>query len=201
MSIERSIHAILALLAVSSVAPTSYAQGQWVGYWTDWTSEESGAVWCNAWNEAAIGFACSGSYCDNVALLCNQLPNGISLDTSTDYWTGWFSEETDDYVTFRSGWYNSDVRNQEVCHWGTSTPGLMSGIDCSGSYCDSISLECTVPKRPNGTLPTFSNCAWSSSWFSEEQGAVAFGSQSFIAGAKCSGSYCDNKKFYVCVVN
>jgi hypothetical protein len=39
---------------------------------------------------------------------------------------------------------------------------------------------------------------WTDTWYSEEQGwYLTYGSEA-IAGFWCSGSYCDNKKYYVC---
>lgn len=172
-------------------------------YWTPWVSEEGGgpATQCNAWNEAAVGFGCSGSYCDNVRLLCETMPFSTTLDSSTDYWTGWFSEEHDSYSTwYSSGWYPWANENYRVCHNTDSQPGIVSGIRCNGSYCDNISIECAQAIKNVGFFTWdvgVTNCSWSG-WYSEEQGSVDFGWNRYITGVECSGSRCDNKRFYVC---
>jgi len=191
---------LLVAVGLTMVSVSAMAQQTW--YWTGYISEETGhGLWCNQWNESPRGFGCSGSFCDNVRVLCDVLPNGISLDPASDYWTAWFSEEDDDVSTFRQGWYNPDQSNLEVCNWSVSTPAVMGGIACSGSYCDNISLECDVPRRPDGQVATFANCTWTSFWFSEENQHIDFFNNYFIAGIWCNGSYCDNKKFYVCQIS
>jgi hypothetical protein len=171
-------------------------------YWTRWVSEENGGppAYCQQWNEGAVGAGCSGSYCDNVRLLCETFPYGITLDSSTNRWTGFFSEEESGLGSVTSaGWYRYDGSTYEVCH-RSNTGGIVQGIRCSGRYCDNISLECSVPVRwVNGVRDpaTMTNCSWSG-WYSEEQGSKDFGSNRYITGVKCSGRYCDNKQYYVC---
>jgi hypothetical protein len=181
-------------LAAGSLASNAHA-----AYWTNWVSEENGgpATYCYTWSEGASGFGCSGSYCDNVRVYCDTLPFGDRLDPSTDYWTRYFSEEDSGIGTgYSVGWYPWDGDNFKVCE-PTWTAGIMSGVKCSGRYCDSISIECTVPLKSNGTRAYLTNCGWTG-WYSEEQGSVTFGYNRFITGVQCSGSYCDNKSYYVC---
>lgn len=188
--------------AVGLVASTAFA----ATYWTGWVSEESGGpvAGCSAWTEAAVGFGCSGSYCDNVRLLCETLPFGAKVNQATDYWSGWFSEEHDGYGTYHSeGWYRYEDENYHVCHSYDNQPGVVTGIRCSGSYCDNISVECSQLIVQRGgilgpTLPVgVTNCAWTG-WYSEEQGSVDFGDNRYITGVECAGSRCDDKRFYVC---
>jgi hypothetical protein len=170
-------------------------------YWTDYVSEEDGPALCNESTEGAVGFACTGDYCDNVALLCESFPYGALAPSWNGYLTAFFSEEHDGFSTwYSSGWYRFDNENYEVCHNHQSSPGVLTGIDCSGDYCDNISLEC---RQPEGTVSgvyrklNATNCSWSG-WYSEEQGSVDFGMHRYITGVECSGDYCDNKRFYVC---
>jgi hypothetical protein len=185
---------------LSTLPPAAYGYKL---YWTQWVSEEGGGPpsACTFWNEAAVGFGCSGKYCDNVQLLCETLPFNITLDSSTDYWTNYFSEEHDAFVEWTSwGWYPYADENFQVCHSNTSAPGLVSGIKCRGSYCDQISIECTQPaKYVNGRryAVAVQGCTWTA-WQSEEQGSKDFGWNRYITGVKCRGSYCDDKSFYVC---
>lgn len=170
-------------------------------YWTEYVSEESGHyALCNESTDGAVGFACTGRYCDNVSLLCETYPLGALAPSWNGYQTPYFSEEHDPYGTwFSYGWYPYDDENYEVCHNLQSNPGVVTGIGCTGRYCDNISIECRQPEiydtHYRKVVP--SNCAWSQ-WISEEQGAVDFGWNRYITGVECSGSYCDNKRFYVC---
>ncbi len=172
-------------------------------YWTPWVSEEQGgpATTCSDWSDSAVGFGCSGRYCDNVRLLCETMPYQTTRDWSTDYWTGYFSEEDDPYATvYSAGWYRYEDKYYRVCHNTSDYAGLVGGIRCSGSYCDNISIECTqAAKWVNGVRypVNVTNCGWTG-WYSEEQGSVDFGYNRYITGVACSGSYCDNKSFYVC---
>jgi len=199
---------LAAALAMSAAlaAPTAQA----ALYWTSYVSEEGGSPlrYCNAWNEAAVGFGCSGSYCDNVRLLCETMPFGTTLDSSTDKLTPWFSEEHDEFVTvvFDGGyWYNEFDENYQICqytdvaHGGWA--GLVSGVRCRGSNCDDLSLECTQPVKYSGSnvvKVSTTNCQWTQGTYSEEQGSVDFGFNRYIVGAKCFGSHCDNKQFLLC---
>jgi hypothetical protein len=173
-------------------------------YWTPWVSEENGGPpsICKTWNEAAVGFGASGSYSDNIRLLCRTLPYGISLKPSTDYWSNFFSEEDDGigsvvYPLCMTGHFCRSFSIDENLHFCNGGRGLVSGIRCNGRYCDNISLECTLPYYPNGTDVWFSNCSWTS-LYSEEEGSVNFGSNRYITAVECHGSYCDNMSFNVC---
>lgn len=172
-------------------------------YWTPWVSEEGGSpsTICTNWHEGAVGFGCGGKYCDNIRLLCETLPYGLQIEISSDYWTGYFSEEDSGYGTaYSHGWYPYDGDNYEVCHKTWSSGGIVNGIRCKGRYCDNIAIECGRPvKYKNGLVypATMHNCSWSG-WYSEEQGSHDFGWNRYITGVECSGRYCDNKRFFVC---
>ena len=87
-------------------------------------------------------------------------------------WTSWFSEEG---------------ASSRVC-----AGGVVTGLECSGKYCDNLRLECTTLA---GATPHA--CSWSAE-VSDEQGATTFPAGTYVAGVRCSGSYCDNKSFYLC---
>lgn len=184
-------------LALAFTAGVSAAQEL---YWTPWVSEENGgpATICQAWNEGAVGFGCSGSYCDNVRLLCETMPYGIEVEQ--DYWSNYFSEEDSGLGTVTSeGWYRYDGDNYEVCH-RSNTAGVVNGIRCKGRYCDNISIKCGRPVKYKAGVKysaRLTNCSWSG-WYSEEQGSVDFGWNRYVTGVKCAGSYCDRKSFLVC---
>lgn len=87
-------------------------------------------------------------------------------DVAAYEWGTWFSEE-DPGSTCRSG-------------------SLVTGVECSGWYCDSMRLECHPGSVTNGQR------TWSP-WFSEEGNNwwICDGT-GFISGMTCSGGYCDN---------
>jgi hypothetical protein len=193
------------LLAVAALLGASSAHAAL--YWTNWVSEEGGGpvTYCANWDESAVGLGCSGNYCDNVRLLCETLPNGMALNPATDSYSKWFSEEEfqEDYVVINGvDWYNHFGDNFHVCQYPGAKPGVVAGIHCSGRYCDNVQLECVQPAKHDGSsfVPAgATSCAWSA-WYSEEQGSVDFGANRYITGVECSGSFCDNKRFYVCTL-
>ncbi|MGH8442724.1 MAG: hypothetical protein ACRETF_07475 [Nevskiaceae bacterium] len=101
------------------------------------------------------------------------MPYGIEVEQSTDYWSNYFSEEDSGLGTVTSeGWYRYDGDNYEVCH-RTNTAGVVTGIACTGRYCDNISIECGRPvKYKAGATHSarLTNCGWPG-WYSEEQGS------------------------------
>ncbi|MDC0723574.1 hypothetical protein [Nannocystis bainbridge] len=167
--------------------------------WTAYVSEENGGPWayCGPSSQAASGFQCSGSYCDNVRLRCETLPFGITV-------TGYnvsnaFSEEDDGLGTVTSeGWYRYDGDNYHVCNF-SGAAGILTGIRCQGSYCNNITLECATPTTSLGQPATLTSCEWTD-YYSEEDGALSYpeGANRFVTGVRCHGSYCDDKSFYVC---
>jgi hypothetical protein len=175
-------------------------------YWTNYVSDEgSPQTYCANWNEAAVGFSCTGNYCDNVRLLCETLPFGATLNPADDYWTSWFSEEDSGFESVTSaGWYAHSGDNYRVCNPANLNPGFVSGIQCSGNNCDNVKIECTRAVKWNGSTNVYMNvhnCSWSQTYSEEStgnSGAVDFGANRIITGVKCEGSKCDNMRFYVC---
>lgn len=181
----KSTHAALLLLLVAGTTgcvadpadedvdvPTVAARPK---AWTEYTSEES--LWplqCPA-HTVAHGAVCLGGFCDNISLNC---VSNAAFSIGTSSWSSWFSEETSP--------------NFRKCGAGK----LMTGIDCNGSYCDDISIECSVVNTRNNTEP--GNCAWSPYVYSEEDGPYEAPSGKYIAGVGCYGSYCDAMSYWVC---
>lgn len=183
--------------ALAAIAVTSPVHAAWTSY----ASEEDGPLYCG-YGAGAAGFACWGDYCDDVALECTSLPSWSSLDYTTTRWTSYFSEEGDSdlgQVVCSDGPNGSYCESFELgdnlryCFGGRGTnKGIVTGIQCSGSNCDNISLECTKP-----AVGRLTNCSWSD-WLSEEEWYYYFGADRFITAVECNGDYCDNKRFYVC---
>lgn len=185
-----------ACLAAGLLFPvTAFAAG-----WTDWVSEEGGspAAVCGIW-EAARGFDCRGDYCDDVRLYCDSLPFGISVGSYS--FTPFFSEEDLGSTSWSlEGWYGTDNDYSEVCY-AHGAAGILTGIRCSGSYCDNISLECAIPRTffEGVWEPVeYASCYWTGE-YSEEDPPFYSPYGQFITGVECIGAYCNNKSYYVCI--
>lgn len=160
---------------ITDTAPEA-DDGEGTRAWSGYVSEEQPPTIC-ANNYAVRGFDCSGSYCDNVSINCRPVfghPFGNSI------WTPYFSEE------------GSTADRRGRC---AGPQRWMTGVACSGSYCDNLSIRCT---QFPGSSP--SNCEWSG-WYSEEQSRFNAPSGYFIKAVECSGSYCDNKRYRYCRMN
>ncbi|MET0402019.1 MAG: RICIN domain-containing protein [Cystobacter sp.] len=139
-------------------------------HWTQWTSDGQTAIT----GEAAFlthGLRCWGRYCDDVSLL--QVESGYTPTKS--WWTDAFSEEGN---------------NERVC----ADNGFVTGLGCSGDYCDSITLRCS--QLNNGGVR--SNCYWTEGVSEEGGGTFVAPESTYIAGMRCSGRYCDSKQLYLC---
>lgn len=199
------IRKMLVAVAMVAGAVSSAASAHAALYWTPWVSEEGGGPWtaCRAWNEGAVGFGCSGSYCDNVRMLCETFPSGITLQPESDFHTAWFSEEGAPPPGIGS---TQPTPNQGVCRYfipgsfDSFRPGVMSGIHCSGSNCDNSQLECDLPVKYDGAtpVPALATRCHTVGPISEEQGSQDFGANQYVTSVECTGKFCDNKTFTVC---
>jgi len=139
--------------------------------WTTWTSEESGPRVCDN-DKFVSGFGCSGSYCDNVRLECHN-PSTVGNLAARN----WLSQVSEEGVNSRFCPYNRYI----------------SGISTTGRYSDNINLECAY-----GSNQKKNSCYWTG-WKSEESGGTLYFPSGYHAtGMQCSGSFCDNKRFYIC---
>ena len=142
-------------------------------------SEEDPPAVCDS-GSFVTGIQCTGKYCDNIKISCSRFPDA---DLGSTEWTPWISEE----------------KGTRHC----STNRYIAGLACKGKYCDNLSLYCVELKN----YRAFS--CFDTRTISEEGG----GSLSFLEGVdkagqrmvaksiRCSGGYCDNKKFTVCEVS
>lgn len=123
------------------------------------------------------GIECSGRYCDNKRLRCCPYLDGQADRTARNYSSRWISEETGGG---RSNQY--------------STKDFINGLTCRGSYCDDLYPHATQSAHFRNT----GVCRWTA-FFSEEPPSKAnCAGGSFVAGMKCSGSYCDNLSLQCC---
>lgn len=118
---------------------------------------------------------CTGSYCDNITMTCSR-----NLREVTGlFWTRFVER---------------DGANTATCGAAGGPDGFMSGIACSGDYCDDIALQCT---RLTLFRPDFTDCGTVE--FSEEQGVQRWPSVfHFPVSIRCSGTHCDNKRLTAC---
>ena len=100
----------------------------------------------------------------------------LGLKRTKSGWLGWISEES--------------PNNTQIC----PDNEFASEIKCTGRYCDSISLKCSTFSNSG----TKQNCQWIGPLSEEDGGFLNFPPNKYLVGVQCSGSYCDNKKFYVC---
>lgn len=84
-----------------------------------------------------------------------------------------------------SNWFSEEGGANAVC----SNDRVVTGIQCSGSYCDNKRLKCcNVP----AAIPTGGQ--WEGSWLSEEWPNSWASDGAVVVGFRCSGRYCDNLK-------
>jgi hypothetical protein len=170
-------------VVVRGHAPQSWVSVGWVRgaigaddqlrAWTGYTSEETPPLTCGH-GQVVQGLDCTGKYCDNVALYCTNTGRATGWGT----WLPYFSEE------------GSGAANEGHCAAGDM---WMTGLGCSGSYCDNVSMQCSqmIGSWTGG-------CLWSPQWYSEEQAPFYAPHGYYIKGIKCGGSYCDNMRYLYC---
>lgn len=159
--------------------------------WTPWCSEETAPVECPP-GQAATGIQCSGDYCDNVSLYCSSATGGVSFVPNAE-WSPWFSEE------LGSGFFGAWA-NRHLCTFGNSM-GVVTGIRCSGDYCDNVSVRCAkvVRATPQGIsdVPvSINSCNWTNPISEETPSYVSW--TNFMSGVLCLGDYCDDKQLLYC---
>nr|VFK78670.1 MAG: Necrosis inducing protein (NPP1) [Candidatus Kentron sp. SD] len=143
-------------------------------YLTGWFSEEGTAKKTCQSGHVVSRVECSGSRCDNKRLKCCHIP-GLALSGSRTN-SLFISEEQPDW------WY---------AHNGKAVVGMK----CRGDYCDDISLVLESVSGPGASV----NGWWTSSFSEEEREGGCDprpGIDEYIAGAACTGSYCDNLMLY-----
>ncbi|RKG75075.1 hypothetical protein D7W79_21275 [Corallococcus exercitus] len=156
---------------VPASGPEGSLRGQEQEVW-GWyyTSEELAPAECDG-DALAYGASCSHAFCDDVRLGCNTPPSGTTKGYPT--WTASFSEES---------------TRPTICPNGS----WVTGLSCSGGYCDNVSLECTpISGRSAG------NCYWSDP-IADGKSTFIAPANHFIRGAKCAGWWCESMTLYYC---
>lgn len=159
-----------------------------IEYWGAWHSEESAPPSVCRFGDLVVGFNCSGRFCDNVRVGCQ----GLGRRVSNRYWTTSVSEEGSGIGGVTGDGDPVSAGNRVFCGFN----GFMSGVACSGDFCDNLSLECITISDGDRV-----RCRWSD-WVSEEgTGRIDFPEGFFAAGMECRGSNCDDKRFYICQIS
>lgn len=100
--------------------------------WTPWVSEESSSpAWCGPGPNLIAGFACNGSYCDNISLYCVPL---VNLRPIRCWTTRPVSEERGGTLSFQEG--------------GPGGIVVATQMSCSGSYCDNKTFQVCQIQSP-----------------------------------------------------
>ena len=141
-------------------------------YWTNYVSDGWSPEECRESDALVTGFKCRGSFCDDVRLRCKN--PSTSKEHTYSYWTNKFSEESGDVKCAKNH--------------------FVTGVACAGHFCDNLSMRCTYkPGRGSST-----DCDWTSLLSEEAGGTDYFRNGYYLRGMRCHGSYCDNKKFFIC---
>jgi hypothetical protein len=68
----------------------------------------------------------------------------------------------------------------------------MTGIECTGDYCDNVSLRCT-----HLNAGRIQNCGWTE-WLSDESRWNVFLPGKVANGVRCLRDNCDLMRYFVC---
>lgn len=156
------------------------------GYYVSaWFSEEGRGQEVCPMGYALKGIQCSGQFCDNKRLWCWPVR---SFSGGGDF-KNFFSEEQ--YSNYNTVWdnYHFDL-------------GLVTGMRCSGRYCDNISLR----KSSTSRILKTSSCQQSPFFSDEWEAGRNVGNiyvcpgERVVGGVTCQGSFCDNISLYCCDV-
>jgi hypothetical protein len=174
---KKSTALLLAGGLLAAIAGTAWAVQKVV-------RDEVGPQTCGG-DDAVRTVACTGRFCDDVHLTCERVPAFTAIAPSTSTWTDYFSEEGTNY---------------RFC-WNGVELGVITGMQCTGSYCDNHRLQCSQLVFTSGRVND-STCFWSEE-ISEEFGrAIAQPPAGFYAtGMMCTGRFCDNLRFHFCRID
>jgi len=139
------------------------------------------------------GVKCEGRYCDDITPICcrylseryqpsNSIDDAPSppLPPGSDnqYWTAPYSEEGTGLSPSKPG-----------------LDGLVSGLRCSGDYCDDLQLRRASPGAKRG-----GTCVWLDPTSEEDAGAQC-SERYYVNDIKCAGSYCDELSLQCCSIS
>jgi hypothetical protein len=125
---------------------------------------------CNG-HQVVTGVRCAGD-CSTLEVECHDYVDPLPF-TSTQ-WRPFFSEEA--------------PNNRRECQGPNE---FVTGMDCDGWFCDSVSLQCTNTPHTKGTCATSDPIS---------NGTFLAPVGSAIVGAECFGGYCSSMRFIHCPV-
>ena len=134
------------------------------------------------------GVTCADDYCDDKVLTCCQFSN--SPRVAIDWFGPFASEEDGPHEGTGTGTFSLPSTSYLVTQEADQAmykDKIMSGMECSGSYCDNIRAWYTSTNEITG----FTEEQWTA-WGSEEKGFIGCPLGKFAIGIDCSGSYCDS---------
>jgi hypothetical protein len=143
--------------------------------WTAYTSEEYAPIVCDPGSVIDMA-ACTGRYCDNMAIHCVKAPAG-----------------TPGAVRYTGYTWDNDYP-QLGSYVGCAEDEFVTGLTCKDSYCGHIAVQCT---KYSGVKQA--DCRWAG-FFSEEapNNVNNFGAGYYGRGFACYGDHCDNVLPMVC---
>jgi len=147
--------------------------------WTRYVSEETGPVTCPI-GYAVAGARCTGRYCDNKNLLCVAYEPEEKLHERQIRWSHFFSEENPP---------NNSAK---------TTNGFVSGVNCSGRYCDNVSLQWFTSPYIQNTAQCITQEQFSEEVTNHKRNEDQCADGWFVAGITCTGRYCDNISLTCC---
>ncbi|MCH9682492.1 MAG: hypothetical protein K0V04_13735 [Deltaproteobacteria bacterium] len=194
----RTMLALTAFAAVTGVATVTSAAFTWSPYFSE--ESQPPQEFCTSVGQAVDGVRCQGSYCDDIGIRCNDLPFGMTAEGHN--WEALITDDPDAAIPLGTIGTHSYIVSDEYGHVCGLGSGILTGLHCSGSYCDDVTLQCATPTMDyqGAKVPgELVNCFWSN-YYSEEDPWFAYGATAnlWISGIECYGSYCDSKKYRVC---
>lgn len=104
-------------------------------------------------------------------------------------------ETTGNHQTLEGSFSEEGVNVSQICPEGS----LFSGVECSGSRCDNMTLTCVEIADYDRNK---ADCHWNDRPISDKQtgkyDAFYFDEQWAIAGLRCEGRYCDDMYAFLC---
>jgi len=162
--------------------------------------------WCAPFNDGqcftcntgrlTTSATCTASYCDNMRYQCAQPPSIVGAATSLSG-TPFNVNEFDPSKNF--GWASDEHGSgslNSVCPVGTAMIGMRS----TSNWSDNIRAICQTIDRAGGWGDLVITRVKSATSISEEAPNTFFGTNTWLMGAACTGSYCDNMFYHFVTV-
>jgi hypothetical protein len=166
-----------------------------------WCAPSGACNLCNS-GHLIVSALCTGSYCDNMIYHCQNPPVVGGQNTSLSGLPAIVNE----FTPPNYGWV-SDEDGGSTTIARCPFPYAMVGMYSSNSYSDNIRTVCQLVTRPGGfsAIPGSGSHAviQQNTSISEESpnNFMSVGSSGWLLGASCTGSFCDNMKYWFATFN